>query len=168
MNKLKKKLLSYAKGIPLNIFITNFIFQKILRIDSDCKFSKCFTSRVISPQKIIIDGLKENSSVLKSFAVSGGCYIQASEGLVIGEGTIWSFNVAIVSQGHNLKDFYKIPHNDPIEIGKNCWIGANSTILPGVKLGNNTIVGANSVVTSSFPEGGVIIGGVPAKLIRSI
>ena len=29
-----------------------------------------------------------------------------------------------------------------MEIGKRCWLGANSVILPNVKLGNNVIVGA--------------------------
>lgn len=51
-----------------------------------------------------------------------------------------------------------------ITIDDNCFIGANSTILPGVTLGNTTIVAAGSVVTKSF-DGNVIIGGNPARII---
>ena len=105
---------------------------------------------------------------MKSLALSGGCYIQACEGIYIGEGTIWSFNVSIISQGHDIDDFNKIPKVSPIRIGKNCWIGTNSTILPGIELGDKTIVGANTVVTKSFPSGNIVIAGTPAKLIRKL
>lgn len=55
-----------------------------------------------------------------------------------------------------------------IVIGNNCFIGINSTILPGVTLGDNTIVAANSVVTKSFNEGNIVIGGNPARKICCI
>jgi acetyltransferase-like isoleucine patch superfamily enzyme len=51
-------------------------------------------------------------------------------------------------------------------IGEGCWLGINVCIMPGVVLGPGCVVAANAVVTSSFPAGS-IIGGVPAKLIRS-
>ncbi|MEC1714851.1 acyltransferase [Schinkia azotoformans] len=51
-----------------------------------------------------------------------------------------------------------------IEIMDNVFIGAKSVILPGVRLGPNVIVAAGSVVTKDF-QGGVIIGGNPAKVI---
>ena len=54
-----------------------------------------------------------------------------------------------------------------VEIGNNCWIGANSTILDGVKIGDNTVIAAGSVVTKSFPKG-VVIGGLPAKIIKNL
>jgi len=50
-------------------------------------------------------------------------------------------------------------------IGKNCFIGANSIILPGVVLGDCTVVAAGAVVTKSF-SGNVIIAGNPAKIIK--
>lgn len=55
-----------------------------------------------------------------------------------------------------------------IKIGDSCFVGVQSIILPGVKLGSHTIVGAGSVVTKSFPEGGVVIAGNPAKIICTI
>lgn len=163
---LKKYILQQSNGIPLNIYFTNLLFQKIFRIDSQCKFSKNFTSRVLCPEKIKIEN--NSQTVLKSLALSGGCYIQGCEGIHIGEGTIWSFNVSIISQGHDLYDYNIIPKVNPIKIGRYCWIGTNSTILPGVELGDNTIVGANSVVTKSFPDGNVILAGTPAKVLRKL
>lgn len=54
-----------------------------------------------------------------------------------------------------------------IQIGNNCFIGANSILLPGVIIGDNSIIGAGSVVTKTIPEN-VIIGGNPAKIIGTV
>lgn len=51
-------------------------------------------------------------------------------------------------------------------IGKNCFIGGRSVILPGVEVGHGSIVGVGSVVTKSVPPGS-IVAGVPARIVRS-
>jgi acetyltransferase-like isoleucine patch superfamily enzyme len=48
----------------------------------------------------------------------------------------------------------------------NSIIGANSTILPGVRLGKWAIVGAGSVVTKNVPAHSVVAGN-PAKIINT-
>lgn len=63
------------------------------------------------------------------------------------------------------------PSSQPMEkgtvkIGNHCWIGAKVVILKNVILNDYCVVAAGAVVTKSFPPGSVI-GGVPAKLIRS-
>ena len=153
-------------GIPFNIFVTNFVFQKIFRIDSDCKISKNFTSRIMCPEKIIIEN--ESKTVLRSFAVSGACYFQACRGIDLGENTIFAHGVTIVSMEHKLDDIHKIGKEGRVKIGKNCWLGAKCTILSGVELGDNTVVGANTVVTKSFVDGNVVIAGIPAKIIKKL
>ena len=55
----------------------------------------------------------------------------------------------------------------PIVIKRNAWIGANATILPGVTIGVNAIVAAGAVVAKDVPDN-AIVGGVPAKFIKSI
>jgi len=42
----------------------------------------------------------------------------------------------------------------------------NAVVMPGVILGNDTVVAAGSIVTKSFEDGAVIIGGVPAKILK--
>lgn len=50
-------------------------------------------------------------------------------------------------------------------IGKNCFIGGESLILPGITIGDNCVVGAGSVVTKDVPDR-CIVAGNPAKIIR--
>ena len=54
-----------------------------------------------------------------------------------------------------------------IKVGRNCWIGSKVTILDGVTIGDNCVIAAGAVITRSMPSG-VLIGGVPAKVIREI
>jgi acetyltransferase-like isoleucine patch superfamily enzyme len=54
-----------------------------------------------------------------------------------------------------------------ITIGNNVFIGSNATIMPGVTIGNNVIIAASSVITKDVPDN-VVIGGVPAKVIKTM
>ena len=51
-----------------------------------------------------------------------------------------------------------------VNIGEGVFIGANTTIMPGITIGNNSIVGAMSLVLKNV-ESGTIVAGVPAKVI---
>jgi acetyltransferase-like isoleucine patch superfamily enzyme len=55
----------------------------------------------------------------------------------------------------------------PVCIKRNEWIGAVATILPGVTGGENSVVAAGALVTSDVPAN-TVVGGVPAKVIRTI
>jgi acetyltransferase-like isoleucine patch superfamily enzyme len=102
-----------------------------------------------------------------SLAQSGGCYIQGANGLEIGAGTIIAPGVKIITANHSFADFQQWVVAEPIRIGRNCWIGVNAVILPGVQLGDRVIVGAGSVVTKSIPSN-CVIAGVPARTLRSL
>lgn len=50
-------------------------------------------------------------------------------------------------------------------IGKNCFIGAKSIIRDNISIANNITVGMGAVVTKSFLEPGVVLAGVPARIL---
>ena len=54
-----------------------------------------------------------------------------------------------------------------MEIQDNVWIGNDVTILKNTKIGSNSIVATGAVVAGVFPKN-VIIGGIPAKIIRTL
>lgn len=91
--------------------------------------------------------------------------------VVIGNNCSISHNVRIYTSNRNPID---IIYNKAevgqkrgnVNIGNNCWIGANVFINQGIQIGDNVVIGANSVVTKSFPSN-VIIAGSPAKIIKS-
>ena len=79
----------------------------------------------------------------------------------IGDRVLVGPNVTICATGHPVYPLYRelaAHYSLPIRIGNCVWIGANSVILPGVKIGDNTVIGAGSVVTKDIPDNVVAVG----------
>ncbi|KUJ21722.1 trimeric LpxA-like protein [Mollisia scopiformis] len=58
-------------------------------------------------------------------------------------------------------------HALPIVVEDDCWIGANVTVLPGVRIGRGAVVAAGAVVVKDVEEG-FLVGGVPAKVLKRL
>lgn len=136
----------------------NWLFKTVFKVNIYCPWSVHFTSQVIIAKKIRI-----GKGVEKSFMFSAGCYIQGGNGIEIGDGTIFAPGVKIISANHDPMNLDQWLPDKPIKIGKNCWIGANAVILPGVELGDNVVVGAGALVTKRFPSDVLLVGN-PARI----
>jgi acetyltransferase-like isoleucine patch superfamily enzyme len=161
LKTLIRKLFNLRNDVGINFYVLDFIFRKILRQNSSVKWAMHHTSAVLYPENI-----KRGIHVFPGD--SPGNYIQAKNGIEIGDYTNIGPNVGIVSANHNFSDNTKHNSSSPIIIGKKCWIGMGAVILPEVVLGDYTIIGANAVVTNSFPEGYCVIAGNPAQVIKRL
>lgn len=109
-----------------------------------------------------------NIRVGKGVFINSGCHFQDQGGITIGDGALIGHNVVLATINHNFDPTHRgdnLPA--PIIIGKRVWIGANATVLPGVKIGDGAVVAAGAVVTKDVPPC-TIVGGVPARIIRKI
>jgi acetyltransferase-like isoleucine patch superfamily enzyme len=140
------------------IRIRMWFFQKVLGFNRYAYWPCHFSSEIIYPKNIY-------AGVDVSPGYNHGCYIQAVGKVYIDDYSGIGPNVGIISSNHDLLDFRKHRIGE-VRIGKYCWIGMNSVILPNVTLGDFTTVMAGSVVNQSFPDGFCVIGGNPAKLIK--
>lgn len=82
------------------------------------------------------------------------------KGIYIGEESFIAAGANILAH-----DFTRDIHTNTL-IGKRCFIGVNSIVLPGITIGDEVIVGSGSVVTKNVPSN-CIIAGNPAQIIKT-
>ena len=104
----------------------------------------------------------------KNIFVNSGCRFQDQGGIWIGDNTLIGHNAVLATLNHDpdpKKRANLIPSR--IVIGRDVWLGANATVLPGVTIGDGAIVAAGAVVTKDVPPN-TVVGGVPAKVMKTI
>lgn len=107
-------------------------------------------------------------SIGKNVFINHSCSFLDMGGITIEDEVLIGPKVNLITENHPLD-----PHDrkalltKPIIIKRRAWIGANATILPGVTIGENSVVAAGAVVSKDVPDN-TVVGGVPAKFIKSI
>ena len=110
----------------------------------------------------------KNITIGQNVFINACCHFQDHGGITLGDGCLIGHNVVFATLNHGIApDDRASMYPAPIRLGKNVWVGSNSTILRGVTIGDNAIIAAGSVVTKDV-TGNTIVGGVPAKCIRHI
>lgn len=103
----------------------------------------------------------------------GNHFVAISEGpgIFIGCGALIGTHVEIYDTDfHTVKPSVRLsepPKREKVIIGNDVWIGNHVIILKGTEIGDHSVIAAGAVVTGKFP-GNVVIGGIPAKIIKNL
>ena len=110
----------------------------------------------------------KNITVGEGVFVNACCHFQDHGGVTIGNGCQIGHNVIFATLNHELApERRKKTYPAPIVLGRNVWVGSNTTILQGVTIGDNAVVAAGAVVTKDV-SANTVVGGVPARFIKRI
>lgn len=135
----------------------------------------CGKGVYLRPMSSDFKGLENLSIGDYSSIPKGSTFFCTGAPLTIGKKVIFGPHPTIITGDHRIDvvgkyimdSLDKLPVNDaPVVIEDDVWAGANVTILKGVTIGRGSVIAAGAVVTKSWPPYS-IIGGVPAKVIRT-
>lgn len=107
-------------------------------------------------------------SIGKNVFINHACSFLDMGGITIEDHVLIGPKVNLITESHplNLSDRRALI-GKPILIQRNAWVGAGATILPGVTIGENAVVAAGAVVSKNVPAN-TVVGGIPAKIIKTI
>lgn len=114
-----------------------------------------------------------NLTVCDDVFIGDCCKLDLEGPIYIGQGSALSVGVTVITHsdpgsfhGSSICREYP-PFKKEVKIGSNCWLGANSTFLPGSIVGDEVVVGACSLVIGELCSGNVYCG-VPTKLQKKM
>ncbi|RSN54076.1 transferase [Streptomyces sp. WAC 04229] len=110
-----------------------------------------------------------NTTFGKNVFVNQGCTFMDKGGIRIGDGVMIAPKVSLITGGHPLplaerREYLSFA---PIVIEDDVWIGTSAVILQGVTIGAGAVVAAGAVVSRDVPAG-TLVGGVPARVIKTV
>lgn len=110
----------------------------------------------------------KHTKIGKNVFINFDCVFLDLGGITIEDNVLIAPKVSLLTEGHptSIEDRHSLIPK-PIHIKKNAWIGANATILSGVTIGENSVVAAGAVVSKDVPDN-TIVGGIPAKFLKTI
>jgi len=108
----------------------------------------------------MVQGVK-NLKIGRNTDIGAFSYINANAGVVIEDDVQIGSHCSIYSVS-TIDD-----KKGKVVLKKNCRVGANSVIMPGVTIGENSIIGAFSFVNKDIADN-VVAFGVPAKVIKKL
>jgi len=149
-----------SNQFSIRLLLTCFFVQKVLGFNRNVPWPVHWSSKITAPEKIHRGN--------RSPGLGMGCHIDGRNGIIFGNNVWVGPRVSVISMNHDPNDFYSYIESRPVVIGDNCWLGANSVILPEVELGEHTVVAAGAVVTKSFKEGNQVLAGVPARVVKKL
>jgi len=120
--------------------------------------------------------IREGARIGKDCVVMMGAVINI--GAEVGRGTMVDMNAVLgaraivgknchIGAGAVVAGVLEPPSKRPVVVGDEVLVGANAVVLEGVRIGKGSVVAAGAVVIKNVPAG-VVVAGVPAKVIKKV
>jgi acetyltransferase-like isoleucine patch superfamily enzyme len=140
--------------------LPDLVVEGRLTFGTGCRFRSFRTKTVLT----VYPGA--HLEIGDNVGMNDGVNICATKRIVIGAYTRIADMVFIYdTYFHDVSPDRTLEAKDVI-IGRNVWIGARATILPGVRIGDHSVVGAGAVVTKDIPPKAIAVGS-PATVVRT-
>lgn len=173
-NSFIKNTSIIIKGKSNHIYISDHCVLHHCKIYIKGDHNKIFLDKKVSMANLEIH-IEDNHNVVnigEATHISGTTHLACIEGnsIIIGERCLFSSDITFrTGDSHTIVDNKgnRINYSKDIVVGKHVWIGNKVILTKGAKIGDNSIIATGSIVTKPFNETGVILGGIPAKVIRS-
>jgi len=159
------------KSDILQIGVEDYWSERSVDISRWKGFRESQTSIVVKSNVVDVDDLRSRGAKIGRDVFFGpDVYVERDFAslLTIEDGVVLSRGVSIFLHDSSLNNVIGAPIKfGPVRLRRNCYIGANSTILCGVEVGENAIVGASSLVTCDIPANTYAYG-QPARVRGNI
>jgi acetyltransferase-like isoleucine patch superfamily enzyme len=181
--------LNYFRGFTARLKSAMYYRRVLGHFGAGCVIYK--TSRIMNPQCISVGdrttiGVDASIEPILVYAnvrytprieigkdvyIGPHLYMACVGRMTIGDGSVLSEYVSLNDSSHGFDPEaglimqQELEHPGDITIGKNCFLGLRSAVMPGVTLGDHCVVGTGAVVTKSFPAYSMLAG-APAVLIK--
>ena len=163
---------------------SNIVFGQNVTIGSHCEIDGYASEKIILGDCVKIGCYSKllSTSHFSKFgkgltmgnnsAIGDFTHFGAPGGIEIGNDVIMGSYISFHSENHNFTDTSKLireqgTSSKGIKLGNNIWVGAKVTFLDGCVVGNNSVVAAGAVVNGVYPDN-VVIGGIPARVIKTL
>ena len=161
---LNKRLFVFFRNTPwkIGLMIRYIIFKNL---------SKACGNNVSIHPGVYMEYLS-SISIGNNVSIHPMCYIDGENGVTIGNDVSIAHSTTIMTTSHSYENKeIPIKYNHaiagPVNIKDDVWIGCGCRILFGITINNRSIIAAGAVVNKDV-QSSCIVGGVPAKFIKSI
>jgi acetyltransferase-like isoleucine patch superfamily enzyme len=160
---------AYIKGWPNIRFGRHCKIHDAVAIDASRGGLVALANAVTINRQAMLIGGRGGIQLGEQVEINNMTIIDGTGGVAIGDRSLIGPGVRIISYQHRFDARQAIREQasdaQPIDIGRDVWIGANAIILAGVTVGEGAVIGAGAVVSRDIPAWAVAVG-VPARVVR--
>ena len=174
-------------GVPIRLDDPEYckvqeVVDRTLRLSAQLNTSTSIDQIRNKLSDIILSTMDDSTTVFAPFYTNFGRFIKLGKnvfinhacsfldlgGITIEDHVLIGPRVNLITENHPLDPAdRRALICKPIVIKRNAWVGAGATVLPGVTVGENAVVAAGAVVAKDV-SANTVVGGVPARIIKTI